>query len=228
MRDKLLRYFTNESPPEERKQAEKLLKENDEARKYLSYLENVWMNSRERKVKWDVENAWNRFSQEAGIEERSLIGKHTPTDRIPYNRERNYRYHGSGSSTFLKVAAIVLVIVFTPLFFMWNSGFFNGVVEQEIVERNVTTKKGQFTRITLSDGSRVMLNAESSLDFPERFTGEDREIYLEGEAYFEVVNDADRRFRVYAEEAMIEVLGTSFNVNARLIEYGSVNVIVSE
>lgn len=229
MREKLLRYFANESPHEERKQVEKLLKESEEARKYISYLESVWMNSGEKKVNWNVEKAWNRFSQTAGIENTSPIGRHTVNKTDPYRRQRNYRYRASsGYSTFFKVAAIIVVLVFTPLILMWLSGFFNGAIEQEIVERNVTTKKGQYTRITLSDGSRVMLNAESSLGFPERFTGEVREIYLEGEAYFEVVNDADRIFRVYAEGALIEVLGTSFNINARVTEYGQVNVVVSE
>ena len=69
-------------------------------------------------------------------------------------------------------------------------------------------------RLHLSDGSVVYLNADSRLRYPETFTGGERKVYLEGEAYFEVAKDASRPFKVVAREVEVNVLGTHFNVNA--------------
>lgn len=86
--------------------------------------------------------------------------------------------------------------------------------------------------MTLGDGSRVWLNAGSSVTFPVVFAGNDRQVSVTGEAYFEVAHDKTKPFLVAAGETITEVLGTHFNVNAyddeeavkvTLLE-GSVNV----
>jgi ferric-dicitrate binding protein FerR (iron transport regulator) len=69
-------------------------------------------------------------------------------------------------------------------------------------------------QIELSDGTIVFLNADSRLKYPTSFGSTERKVYLEGEAYFEVSKDAVRPFRVETKDVVIEVLGTSFNVNA--------------
>ncbi|PVD52563.1 iron dicitrate transport regulator FecR [Terrimonas sp.] len=68
--------------------------------------------------------------------------------------------------------------------------------------------------ITLADGSRVWLNAGSSLTYPVAFTGNERKVSIEGEAYFEVAHNASKPFIVSKENTDIKVLGTRFNVNA--------------
>ena len=70
------------------------------------------------------------------------------------------------------------------------------------------------TTIDLPDGSRVMLNRFSSLSYPKRFGRSDRRVSLSGEGYFSVEKDQKHPFIVEAEELMIEVLGTRFNVDA--------------
>ncbi|HEY3389609.1 MAG TPA: FecR domain-containing protein [Prolixibacteraceae bacterium] len=72
---------------------------------------------------------------------------------------------------------------------------------------------GEFN-LVLSDGTRVFLNAMSSFKYPVSFTGKRREVELSGEAYFEVKKDAGRPFIVKTSDVNIEVLGTSFNLNA--------------
>jgi len=67
--------------------------------------------------------------------------------------------------------------------------------------------------LTLTDGTRVWLNAESSLRYPVAFAGKDRTVQITGEAYFEVMKDAHRKFYVKGEGVTTEVLGTHFNVN---------------
>ncbi len=67
---------------------------------------------------------------------------------------------------------------------------------------------------TLSDGTKVWMNSDSELRFPVNFTGNRREVFIKGEAYFEVEQDQERPFIVHAHQVNIQVLGTKFNVSA--------------
>lgn len=69
-------------------------------------------------------------------------------------------------------------------------------------------------RLQLSDGSVVYLNSGSKLRYPVTFGGAERKVYLEGEGYFEVVRDEAHPFKVEVRNMEVEVLGTSFNINA--------------
>lgn len=79
---------------------------------------------------------------------------------------------------------------------------------------NIETPKGGQYQVTLSDGTRVWLNAASTINFPVAFTGTEREVSLTGEAYFEVAENKSMPFKVKTGTTEIEVLGTHFNVNA--------------
>lgn len=72
---------------------------------------------------------------------------------------------------------------------------------------------GMDYQITLADGSKLWLNSTTKLDFPFVFTGDRREIYLDGEAYLEVAKKPSQPFIVHLPESDVEVLGTEFNVN---------------
>ncbi|HEX8506892.1 MAG TPA: FecR domain-containing protein [Hymenobacter sp.] len=76
------------------------------------------------------------------------------------------------------------------------------------------TAAGQRQQLRLADGSRVTLAPQSRLRYPARFGGAYREVYLEGEAFFEVSKDARRPFRVHSGTWVTQVLGTTFNVSA--------------
>lgn len=85
----------------------------------------------------------------------------------------------------------------------------------------VTTARGNQYQLVLTDGTRVWLNASSSIRFPVYFTGNERKVEVTGEAYFEVAKDAKKPFKVVVVPASgetnateIDVLGTHFNVNA--------------
>jgi ferric-dicitrate binding protein FerR (iron transport regulator) len=83
------------------------------------------------------------------------------------------------------------------------------------VYNTIATGKGNFYQLVLSDGTKVWLNAASSLRFPVAFSAAERVVEVKGEAYFEVAKDAARPFRVkLADESLVEVLGTHFNINA--------------
>lgn len=79
----------------------------------------------------------------------------------------------------------------------------------------MTTPRGRQFQVVLPDGTKVWLNAASSIRYPVEFTGTDRRVFISGEAYFDVAKDAARPFFVNADNRIdIEVMGTQFNVNA--------------
>ncbi|MBO9682945.1 MAG: FecR domain-containing protein [Flavisolibacter sp.] len=85
----------------------------------------------------------------------------------------------------------------------------------ELVYNTLTNPRGsKVIDMTLSDGSRVWLNAGSSVTYPVAFVGKERKVSITGEAYFEVAHDADKPFKVGKGGMEVTVLGTHFNVNA--------------
>ncbi len=90
-----------------------------------------------------------------------------------------------------------------------------GEAAVEMVCNTMTTPKGRQYQITLPDGTKVWLNASSSITYPVSFTGDRREVTIQGEAYFEVAKNKQKPFIVNIDgKSSVEVLGTSFNINA--------------
>lgn len=94
---------------------------------------------------------------------------------------------------------------------------YNAAVNQggmEGVYNTITAPKGSdVVYITLSDGTKVWLNAASSIRYPVTFTGNKREVSITGEAYFEVTHHAAKPFYVSKGTMQVQVLGTHFNIN---------------
>jgi len=84
----------------------------------------------------------------------------------------------------------------------------------EIIYNTIETPRGGQYQVVLPDGSKVWLNAASSLKYPATFNGPSREVTLIGEAYFEVAKDKAHPFRVKGVKQTVEVLGTHFNINS--------------
>ena len=90
----------------------------------------------------------------------------------------------------------------------------NQTMDNRIAYHTLTIpRKGQY-KLTLSDGTKVWLNAESSIRYPVSFSGNERKVFVTGETYFEVAKDKSKPFRAVADDVMVEALGTSFNINA--------------
>ncbi len=83
-----------------------------------------------------------------------------------------------------------------------------------IAYNTISTSKGNQYQILLPDGTKVWLNAASSLKYPEVFTGNERKVILSGEAYFEVAKNKDMPFIVQTRNQDVQVLGTHFNINS--------------
>lgn len=101
-----------------------------------------------------------------------------------------------------------------------------GVGEDTLVYNQMETLTGMEYTLTLSDGTRVYLNAESRLKYPVVFRGTERVVELSGEAYFKVSKDALRPFVVKMNGVNVRVLGTSFNVRSYADEGQVVTTLV--
>ncbi len=85
-------------------------------------------------------------------------------------------------------------------------------LDEKVQYNTLKVPKGGEFYLELADGSKVWLNSESVLKYPVNFVGDRRDVYLEGEAYFNVAHDKSKPFYVHANNINIKVLGTIFNV----------------
>lgn len=120
-------------------------------------------------------------------------------------------------------AAVITValLAFSSWFFI-NRKTPDGLIKSVSVQEGVAIKgeiqkhvipKGERSLITLQDGTKVWINADSRLEYSNNFlSGETRDVYLQGEAYFDVTPDKSRPFIVHVQDVQIKVLGTAFNV----------------
>lgn len=90
----------------------------------------------------------------------------------------------------------------------------NAVDDKRVAFHSMQVPKGGQYQLVLSDGTKVWLNAASSIRYPTRFKENTREVSIMGEAYFEVAHDAQKPFFVKTNGQRIQVLGTRFNVRA--------------
>lgn len=96
-----------------------------------------------------------------------------------------------------------------------------------ITHHSLTTPKGGTYQVTLPDGSKVWLNAGSTLKYPSRFTAGERLVEVAGEGYFSVVRDESKPFKVVSRGQQIEVLGTEFNISAYADESSTRTTLVN-
>ncbi len=112
---------------------------------------------------------------------------------------------------FWMAAAIAIVLISSGLF------YYRGYSSKQQLtgsKKIAEVHYGNTSKLILSDGSQVWLNAGSKLTYPEKFSGTQREVTLEGEGFFEVTKNPQLPFLVHAGKVTVRVLGTRFNVKA--------------
>lgn len=142
----------------------------------------------------DVEKAWRSVSSRI---QQAELNKESGNARKILMRH-----------TFVRIAAVALILVSlgTGAFYVVNSGAFS----KKIAYSTGNDQKNLF--IELSDGSRIFLNRNSELTYRGDFGRNSRNVKLRGEAFFYIAADASRPFIIDAGNAIVKVLGTSFNV----------------
>jgi transmembrane sensor len=99
-------------------------------------------------------------------------------------------------------------------------------VSATVLYNTLSTPRGKYYELALSDGSKVWLNSASSITYPAMFTGSARKVTITGEVYFEVAKDAGHPFIVEAGEQTVQVLGTHFNIMAYADEPGVITTLL--
>ncbi|MDF9801288.1 transmembrane sensor [Catalinimonas alkaloidigena] len=194
LRTLLIRYFQGKCNPEE------------------IVLLKKWIRSEEgeRILEEFIDAQWKLPDDYTTVESNLLFEKiqQNISKKTPVWNERFVPYSHIG-----KYAASLLFFILSTLF------LFHYLNRQEPQVREVSmftkeTQKGQKRTLNLTDGTRIVLNAESKLTFPEHFSDTLRLVCLTGEAFFEVAEDKNRPFIVHTSSIDIQVLGTSFNLHA--------------
>lgn len=192
--DLLVKYLLGEALQAEAFAVEAWLQASDENMGYYNQLKKVWEQSLELapQIQIDENQAWQRFQQR-------LAAKPVDEKSIVVNLAARIRKHWMA-------AAAVFILLTTGIVLLLNPG-------ETTVTATIEKTTGSETAIdTLQDGSIITLNKNSALSYPQKFKGPNRTVSLKGEAFFEVKPDKTKPFIIHANDVMITVVGTSFNV----------------
>ncbi len=202
------RYLTNEATAKEIALLEKWVLIDEQNKKLFNQYRQSWIISQSGKsnVNIDIDREWNKL-------EKVLF-----TEEAKDNKEVLTLHPKKSYSHLLKIAAIV-VIALTASFFLYR------IIAKPGVENVIAIESVKSA--TLPDGTIVALNKSSVITYPKKFKKKSRRVLLTGEAYFKVQRNEQKPFIIEIENVEIEVLGTSFNVNARP-DNPTVEVIVND
>ena len=193
-------YVAGECSETERSKVEEMMKQNPVCKLEIESLQKIWDTRTKLNLENQTQKSWNDVLTE--IENSSQNSRVVKSFTIyPIAKQ------------LLKVAAVLLIII-GGYFTSKQFGLFESKTKTEIVWNEKTTLMGEKLMVSLSDGSRIILNADSKLTYPAHFSNTQREVYLEGEAYFEIHHDTTNPFIVHSENLSTTVLGTKFNVSA--------------
>lgn len=182
----LLRFLTRQCTPAEIRQIEQWISADQANADWLFEMERIWGLKDEQRFsdRQEVENAFRRF--QSGIRRQR-----TATCRV------------------LKYAAAVIVPVL-----LLASLYMSVRNRTEDALNTVEVPAGQQITLTLSDGTKVWLNSQTTFSYPSSFTDGNREVTLRGEGFFEVVASREKPFTVHSSLLHVTVSGTKFNIKA--------------
>lgn len=197
----IVRYLSNEATEQEKKALLDWIAEDISHQKIFLDWSASWEHNTPRKPEFDLSSALQKLNYRIDAHEEEQ------------KKTRSLSWQKIAASLAIFLAAGVAIYVL---------GKYSESRSEEITYTEQHASPNEQVSIKLSDGSIVQLNSKASLKYPETFKGFKREVYLTGEAFFEIEKDSLRPFIIHTGEFSTHVLGTSFNVNAT-----GDNVIVS-
>ena len=208
----LVRYLDNTMSEEDSQMLEEWLEESNENRRILHSADRIWKaaedHSQECLIKeLNLERDWEKVF--AKITDRNPEEKRRRIQNFRKLRKRHQMF-----SNILKVAALLLVAFLSAMITLKYAPLQESEIVQAPVFNEIITKPGERATVELGDGSKVFLNADSKLIMPETFSQDKREVELIGQAFFDIKSDRNRPFHVKTQSAVIEVIGTSFDVHS--------------
>lgn len=215
---RIVRYVTGQCASAEAVAVRRWLAEDPVRAALADELGRVWELARGSSVDWDVDRAWHDLlaARDATQAARRFAPRvlHRTLQMLPARATRRpWRWHAAAAVVLVGATALAWRLVQRP----------SGATPGRLTE--VATRRGQRASLRLSDGTRVDLGVASALRYAPGYGGKSRDVYLEGEAYFEVTDDARRRFAVHAASAVVRDVGTKFGVRA-YPDAGHVDVVV--
>lgn len=192
MEELIVKFLNNELSEIEKQQLGNWLKANPENKKQFNDFKLLWETSNKLSSieEINVEDDWQSTKKRMNFENSA------PSNSLTIKRN---------VKVFWKMAASIIILIGIGLL----SKQFIFTSPEMICITTVEMQK----EVTLPDGSLVVLNKNSELTYPEKFNKNQRLVSLSGEGYFEVIKNPDKQFRINIDEqAVIEVLGTSFNI----------------
>ena len=132
-----------------------------------------------------------------------VLGRISESTTVKGSKINTYRWY-------IGIAAAIFFTFSIGYFFM-HTNVFSG---KKVQFTTLSTRSGEHKLVTLTDGSRIILNNKSTIHFISTFSKNRREVYLNGEAFFDVIHDDSRPFIVHTGKVNVHVLGTSFDVKS--------------
>jgi transmembrane sensor len=234
----LIRSILGETTEKEKQKIERWLKNNVTNEHLMQTLEQILHESRHELTQWDEDELWNKFASKAGITLSQAKSPDEAKQRLNVNSvlwpihlvmRWCFGINNSPAQYVFRIAIIALLILGGSI----GTGiYFKKLQEKRELAYQLTyqeyfTQKGERSTLLLSDGTSIHLNSATKIRFPLVFAREKREVFLDGEAYFEVAHSETSPFIVHTVDANIRVLGTIFNVTS-YSEDNKTQVIVSE
>lgn len=186
----LIRFLTHTCTPEDLRSIDQWIASGKPNADWLFEMERIWSLKDELRFsdRREIEEAYNRFTLSLGKSKNA--------------KPHFYIY------PILKYAAAVIIIGLLGL------NLYKMVQPATVGENTVEVPKGQRASLMLSDGTKIWLNSQSKLIYPTQFSDKERNVRLEGEAFFDVAHKEHLPFVVHSPLLAIKVLGTKFNVKA--------------
>jgi transmembrane sensor len=234
----LIRFILGEANEKEKQKIERWLKKDVTHQKLMQSLEQLLHESQLSLTRWNEDELWNKFVSKAGI---TLSQAESPDDvkvksdvhivqqLILSVVQWSFGVNRSFSQYMFRFAILALLILGGAI---GTAAYFKQLQERrEFVYHSTyqeyVTQKGERSTLLLGDGTSIRLNSATKIRFPIVFTKEKREVFLDGEAFFEVAHNETSPFIVHTADANIRVLGTIFNVTSYSEDHKT-QVIVSE
>ncbi|MDZ7682760.1 MAG: FecR domain-containing protein [Fodinibius sp.] len=208
--DSFVAWIEDAGSDEEARHWEAWLEEDPARKKLVETAKSLHENLRIQQQKCpEVGNELSKLNDTIDSYERK--GNRNETNITPLGR---MKFYSSAAAV-----AILLITIIGLIAFYQPTVFENSPTATEQQERYVTTTtaEGQQKVLTLYDGSKITLNANSTIRYPATYSGGDLAVTLKGEAYFDIdrkTGDEERTFSVNIPGATVEVLGTEFNINS--------------
>lgn len=200
----LAKKITGEATIEELDQLSALISENYERGALVERMQQIWNSTPPPSIP--------KYHSKAEDAYLSLINKIAVSEEE--EPESLKKEVGFSLKRWLYAAAIMLFVGFSGMLYLNQDKATDNQKQKAVAGNKISIDPGSKTRVLLPDGSQVWVNSGTQIIYQNDFNGKTREIELKGEAYFDVVKDAERPFIVHTSGIDIKVLGTAFNVKA--------------